>query len=200
MTKTNGYQITREEWLNAFTKRAAPFFEDAGYPIPDNVRMSVGFPSTGRRGKRIGECWSSSASKDEVFEIFIHPTLDESSRVAGVLTHELVHAAVGLDKKHGPVFKGCATALGLEGKMTATTEGPKFHEWAGPILDVLGPIPHGELDSMTTNRPPSDSKNRHIKCECGGCGLKFRMSRTSIESIEAMRCPNAFCDGEIQIS
>lgn len=191
--------MTREEWLNAFAKRAAPQFEEAGYPIPSNVRMSVGFPSTGRKGKRIGECWASSCSKDETFEIFIHPTLAESTRVAGVLTHELVHAAVGLDQKHGPVFKGCATKLGLEGKMTATTEGEAFHKWAGPILDVLGPIPHGELDSMGTGRAPSESRNRHIKCECA-CGVKFRMSRTTIEAMEGIRCPDTFCDGHIEVS
>jgi hypothetical protein len=191
--------MTREEWLVAFTKRAKPHFEEAGYQVPENIRMSVGFPSTGRKGKRIGECWSSSASKDEVHEIFIHPTLDDSSRVAGVLTHEIVHAVVGLDKKHGPVFKACATAMGLEGKMTATTEGPEFHKWAGPILDILGPIPHGQLNTMVTSRTPSESANRHIKCECS-CGVKFRMSRTTIESMEGIRCPDAYCDGEIKVS
>lgn len=191
--------MTREEWLNAFAKASIPHFEEKGYQVPGNIRMSVGFPSTGRKGKRIGECWSSQASKDEFHEIFIHPTLDDSSRVAGVLTHEIVHAVVGLDKKHGPVFKKCATAMGLEGKMTATTEGHEWHQWAGPIIDRLGPIPHGQLDSMVTNRAPSDSQNRHIKCECA-CGIKFRMSRSTIEGIDAMRCPDMACDGEIQIS
>lgn len=191
--------MTREEWLNAFAKRAIPQFTEKGYEVPDNIRMSVGFPSTGKKGKRIGECWSSVCSKDKFFEIFIHPSLDDSIRVAGVLTHEIVHAVVGLEAKHGAPFRNCATAMGLEGKMTATTEGPEFHKWAGPILDLLGPIPHGAMDVMQTPRTPSESANRHIKCECG-CGIKFRMSRSTIESIENIRCPDTACDGEIQIS
>ena len=200
MTKTNGYTMTREEWLNAFAKRAIPTFEELGYTVPSNIRMSVGFPSTGKKGKRIGECWSSVCSKDEFFEIFIHPVLDDSARVAGVLAHEMVHAIVGLEAKHGPEFKKCALGIGLEGKMTATTEGPEFHKWAGPILDVLGPIPHGSMDTMQTPRTPSESKNRQIKCECA-CGNIWRMSRKTIENIgERLRCPDSDCHEKVQAS
>ena len=87
---------------------------------------TIGFTSAGQRGKRIGECWSDLASADGAFEIFIVPGIDDAARIAGILTHELVHAAVGLKAGHGAVFAKAARALGLEGKMTATTEGPEW--------------------------------------------------------------------------
>lgn len=186
---------TREQWLNRFMVAARPKFKEIGHPIPDNVRLSVGFTSKGAKSKRIGECWSAISSKDNTFEIFVTPLLADSPRVAGVITHELVHAAVGLDKKHGAVFKKAATALGLEGKMTATTEGPKWDKWAKPILAKIGKIPHAELQ-FAENRAPSDSQNRHIKCECE-CGIVFRMSRTAIDEIETLRCPRPRCGGEV---
>ena len=65
----------RETWLNEFTRRARPMFKELGKPLPDNVRMAVGYTSAGRRGKRIGECWSDTCSKDGTFEIFITPAL-----------------------------------------------------------------------------------------------------------------------------
>jgi len=48
--------MNREEWLNLVADGMAPWFEDQGYPLP-RCRIAIGFPSTGKRGKRIGECW-----------------------------------------------------------------------------------------------------------------------------------------------
>lgn len=191
---------TREEWMNAFAKRCRPKFDEVGYPLPENIRFSIGFPSAGAKGKAIGECWTSTASKDGQFEIFVSPFMGDTSRIADIQVHEMVHAAVGLDKKHGPIFKKCATAVGLEGKMTATVAGPEFHKWAGPIIDKLGPIPHAELSGMTNGK--KQDKNRHIKCKCNECELIFRMSRKSIDSIDmelGLRCPNPTCDGMVEV-
>lgn len=185
---------TREQWLNRFAAAAKPMFKAIGHPIPQNVRLSVGFTSKGSKGKRIGECWSAVSSKDNTFEIFVTPMLADSERVAGVITHELIHAAVGLDKKHGKVFKKAALALGLEGKMTATTEGPDWNKWARPILKSIGKIPHAELQCVP--RAASESQNRHIKCECG-CGIVFRMARTTIDGLEVIRCPDPSCEDEV---
>jgi len=119
---------TREEWLQAFVAAARPQFEAATYALPGEIRVSIGFTSGGRRGKSIGECWSREASADRHFEIFLRPTLDSDSRIADVLTHELCHAAVGLENKHNATFKRCMKAVGLEGKATATTAGNAWHK------------------------------------------------------------------------
>ena len=190
----NSEHETREAWLNAFAREAAPHFEEAGFPLPPNVRISIGFPSAGAKGKAIGECWSSVASRDGHFEIFLKPTLETDSRIADVLTHELVHAAVGLEHKHDRVFKRCATALGLEGKMTATVAGDQWRAWAEPVLAKLGPMPGAPLANMTTGKKKQTT--RLIKCECDTCGFVFRATRQWI--LDAMRCPDPDCDGKVE--
>lgn len=187
---------TREQWLEAFAEASRPHFARVGYPLPRNVRVSVGFTSGGARGRAIGECWSSIASADGHFEIFLRPSLQRDSRIADVLTHELVHAAVGLEAKHGAKFKRCATALGLTGKMTATVAGDGWREWALPILAELGPMPGAPLAEMQSGRKKQTT--RLIKCECNACGFSFRTTRKHIDANPAgLRCPSHDCEGEM---
>ena len=76
-------------------------FENLGASLPAQLRIAIGFTSSGRRGRSIGECWDNQCSEDRHFEIFIRPDLCESKdllpmQVATILGHELVHAAVGV--------------------------------------------------------------------------------------------------------
>lgn len=136
---------SREDWLNAFIAAARPVFGSRGLILPEKIRVSIGF--TGARGKGVlAVCWHEGASEDGTREIFIHPGLSESSRIADILTHELAHTLFGPDEQHGRNFKAAVTALGLVGKATCTTGGPEWHVWAGPIVEALGPIPHSSLD------------------------------------------------------
>lgn len=186
---------TREEWLNAFIAASKAEFFVAGVELPKNVRASIGFTSVGLRGSRIGECWSDDASADGTFEIFIVPGIDDASRIAGILTHELVHAAVGLAAGHRGPFRKIAIALGLVGKMTATTEGEIWHKWADPILEKLGPLPHAKLTGSTSGRKKQNT--RLLKCECDKCGFVFRASAKWAFSSDELRCPDPSCDGSV---
>jgi hypothetical protein len=183
---------TREAWLNAFVDAARPHFEAAGSPIPLNVRVSIGFTSTGHKGSSIGECWSNEASDDNHYEIFISPTNQTDSRIADILTHELCHAALGMAAGHGKAFKALATGLGLEGKMTATTAGEGWYSWAAPILEHLGPMPYAAIkDGMT---PPRKKKKTYLlKVECDACGWLARV--TASHCHDGMACPLPDCDG-----
>jgi hypothetical protein len=62
-------------------------------------------------------------------------------QVAGILAHELIHASVGVEHGHKGPLRKMANALGLEGKMTATTEGEAFKRLLAPILEAVGPLP-----------------------------------------------------------
>src|SRR3954454_15256776 len=95
--KASNYHDTRESWLRAATTDLRPYFTAQGYPLPDKIRFAIGFPSTRRKGNRVGECWHASTSAYEHFEIFIRADLDEPEKVLGVLVHELVHAVVPID-------------------------------------------------------------------------------------------------------
>lgn len=186
---------TREAWLNAFTTAARPHFDRVGFPLPAEVRCSIGFPSRGARSKVIGECWSNAVSADGHFEIFLRPSLQsDASRIADVLTHELVHAAVGLEAKHGRLFAKCAKALGLEGKMTATVAGDAWREWAQPILEALGPMPGASLGDLAASSAPKKQTTRMLKLECPECSFSCRTTAKHIEAHDELMCPTG-CGG-----
>jgi hypothetical protein len=91
---------TREAWLNYVAQRMARMFERLGTPLPAQLRIAIGFTSSGRRSRHIGECWDNQCSEDRHFEIFIRPDLTVSKdlmpvQIVAILGHELVHAAVG---------------------------------------------------------------------------------------------------------
>ncbi len=188
---------TREDWLDAFTRDARPAFRKAGFPIPKKVRASVGFTSKGARSNRIGECWDHRASEDGAFEIFIDPKIGDASRIADIHTHELIHAAVGLECGHKGDFVACMKALGLVGKPTATVAGPEWHKWADPIIKKLGKLPHAALKAGGNGQKKQTT--RMIKCECESCGFIFRTSAAWIEQTEFMQCPNQMCGGMVNI-
>lgn len=189
---------TREEWLQAFAQAARPHFEAAGAPIPENVRISIGFSSKGQRSNRIGECWADVVSEDKHFEIFIVPALQsDSARIADILTHELIHAAVGIEAGHKAPFKRVAVALGLEGKMTATVAGDKWREWALPVLEKLGPMPGASLGGERLVAAPKKQTTRMLKVECPDCAFSFRTTRSHLDAHDELTCPTG-CGGILE--
>jgi hypothetical protein len=174
---------TREAWLMAFVTAAQAKFTEVGAPIPANIRASIGFSSKGARSNRIGECWSSCSSNDGVFEMFVVPTITSTRQIAGVLTHEIVHAAVGLEAGHGPKFRKIATAVGLVGKMTATTEGPLWDAWAEPILKKIGAYPAASLKPLGKSTAKPKQTTRMLKAECPACDFAFRTTRLHFEAV-----------------
>lgn len=134
---------TREGWLKAAAEALdEAFFKGGDWPLPERLQASCGFCKGSN--KAIGQCWSPEASKNQTTHIFVCPTRDEPLDVLATMLHELIHAAVGTDKKHGGPFKELAKGFGLAGRMTATycEEGSELHERLKPILERLGPYPH----------------------------------------------------------
>lgn len=192
-------ETTREGWMHAFTNAARSVFrERANIEIPGNVRMSVGFASKGRRSKTIGECYAPDASSDGSREIFIVPhRLDSDAEIAAVLTHELIHASFPFGEGHGRSFGKAARALGLVGKLTATTGGADWEAWAKPILDAIGPLPYAkmQLDGARAAGGAKAQTNRHLKHVCTECGLTVRL--TAAHTRPEMRCIDLHCDGDL---
>lgn len=182
----------REAWLNAMTDALKPMFEEADAPIPDNVRVTCGFPSLGGRpgAKQVlGECWPGDKSDDGHFEVFINPMRSISVDVAGTLVHELIHTAVGTKAGHRGPFRTVATALGLEGKMTATTTGPELLQKLRAIIDEIGEYPHAALNFL---KKPTQG-TRMLKITCNDCGYLVRTSRKWAD----MGMPTCCCGGEM---
>jgi hypothetical protein len=196
---------TREAWLNHVAARMLPIFEQLAAPLPARLRIGIGFTSSGRRSKRIGECWDNRCSEDGHFEIFIRPDLDEPKdllpmQVAAILGHELVHAAVGIAAGHGGEFRRVAKGIGLAGPMAATTAGPGFEKAMQPILQAAGPLPHGRLRLAGGARSHSARRNpqhpRRVKCACANCGYTIHTAGKWLALAGAPLCPN---HGRMQI-
>jgi hypothetical protein len=153
-----------------------PFFDAVGKPIPANVRVTCGFPSTAKRSGAIGECWADTASADKTFEVLISPVLDDPLRVFDVLVHELCHSTAGA-MNHAGNFQKVAALMHLEPSFgprgwKATNRGPEFIQTFGSIIDSLGAYPHAAL--TMSNRKVQTT--RMLKAVCPSCGYTVRLT------------------------
>ena len=166
---------TREEWLGALADEMRPMFDALGYPIPTNIRFTCGWPSkgAGSRNKTLGQCFPPEKSHDNTHEIIVGMSLSDPERVSDVRAHELTHAAVGVEAGHKGPFRTVAKAIGLEGKMTATTGGEAFKQSVAPMLAKVGDYPHATLDYSSIKK----QSTRMIKCVCMECGYTVRVAR-----------------------
>lgn len=166
------YYDFREAWLTAAIQEVTPHFANKGYPIPETVKVSCGWPVGSRGAKKIlGQCFAPAASKSGTTEIFVSPTIDAADKVIGVLVHELVHAAVGNEAGHGPAFKRAAETIGLTGKATECLPGGEFAEWLREtVLPMLGDYPHASVDFNQRKKQIT----RMIKLVCPQSGYTVR--------------------------
>ena len=187
--------MNREEYLIACVEELRPDFVRVGAELPTKIRASCGWPSKSGlaiKKKRIGEAWSATCSGDETFEVFISPVLQETVEVLATLVHELVHCAVGVEAKHGSAFRKVAKAIGLEGKMTATTAGPVLMERLKGIMEKIGKFPHAELKS--SNAAPKQT-TRLLKVKCVECECVVRITRKWLDDVGAPTCG---CGGKME--
>lgn len=186
----NKYDI-RESWLEAAVEKMKPHFKNVGYDVPA-IRVSCGWPSSGglaERKRTIGQCWAKEAASDGKCQIFISPWLENSGEIGVLptLVHEVVHAVVGIKEAHNKVFKKCALAVGLEGKMTSTHAGEALMKLCMEWTEALGEYPHAKLDPK--QRPTKKQTTRMVKMECDECGYVCRASRKWITEKGPVSCP-----------
>jgi hypothetical protein len=187
---------TRESWLRAATRGLTPYFASCGLTVPENIRFAIAFPSTGRNGARIGECWHSSTSDDGNYEIIIRADIADPVEVLGVLVHELIHAILPADAGHGKLYRDAAIKIGLEGKMRHAMPSQLLRPRLVELAESLGALPHAKLniDRGRDNRPadrPKKQRARLLKAECGGdgCGYTVRITAKWVDEIGAPLCP-----------
>jgi hypothetical protein len=193
--KTNLHD-SRESWLRAAANELSPYFESCALPLPQNIRFAIAFPSTGRQGRRIGECWHSSTSDDGNYEIIIRADIADPVEVLGVLVHELIHAVLPPDAGHGKVYRDAAIKIGLEGKMRHAMPSQLLRPRLAALAEGLGALPHARLniERGRDNRPadrPKKQRARLLKAECGdeGCGYTVRITAKWVDEIGAPVCP-----------
>lgn len=187
--------MNREEYLSLAALEMSPLFGTFGANW-EKIRITCGFPhknGVARRQKRIGECWPQEASNDLANEIMVSPIIDNAIEAMAVLAHELVHAAVGNEHGHKGPFRRLATAIGLEGKMTATSASEGLKSYLECVADKLGPYPHAALNPTIGAKKQT---TRMIKLECSDCGYIVRTSRKNIDELglPVCSCGNEFSE------
>jgi len=169
--------MNREAWLSECVNKLRPDFIQAGFELPEKIRVSCSWPSKSglaAKRRRVGEAWSAENSGDNSFEVFISPVLRVPVEVAATLVHELVHTAVSLAAKHRGPFVKCAKAVGLEGPMTATTAGEELRKRLEVLTAEIGEYPHAELKH--SNATPKQG-TRMLLLKCPECGYQVRTTK-----------------------
>ena len=190
---------TREAWLRAAANELRPYFERRGYELPEKIRYAIAFTSTGRKSKRVGECWHSAASNDASYEIFIRADLADPVTVLGVLVKELIHTVLPNDAGHGKLFKRAAISIGLEGPMRKAQPGVSLHDELVRISASLGPLPHASLHvdqtpltavALALDRPKKQ-RARMLKacCTADNCTFIVRVAAQPVKEIGPPHCP-----------
>jgi len=199
--------MNRETYLNNFIDTfALNLFEKKGYDlkaIRDNIKVTCSITT---RKKAIGQHFDPMASTGGFNEILISPFIQDSVKVLGVMVHELVHAVIGNENGHNHVFKRCATAVGLEGKMTATSES----EWLVSLLyDWIrenGEYPHKAMIKLDSQKKQT---TRLLKYVCTDTALNpdtnkleqgyfnVRVTQGVIDNFGEPICPCGGCEGSM---
>jgi hypothetical protein len=187
--------MNREEWLTQAVENCRPLFDKAGTSVPELVRVSCGWPSTGGLSKkrRLGECWHAAASSDGVKQIFVTPLLSESKAVLSVLVHELCHAALEDGVGHKGPFKKLGKNVGLIGPAKQMQAGPELENVFDKWLETVVPYPQGELRPKEKKKA---QKGRMLKIECPGNDnhVKAVILRGAHEAIQKL--PTCWCGRE----
>lgn len=184
--KTDSPQ-TREDWLMAMVEELRFEFIRAKHALPPSVGVSIGWTGAGAKTKKgrtvLGECWAPAASTANRCEIFLSPLHDDVVSVVATLIHELCHAAVGVDKRHGKAFGRCAKAMGLVGDLKATQAGPELERLILKLAGKVGPFPHARMDLSASESGDQEKKQgtRMLKVVCAACGYTVRTTAKWIE-------------------
>lgn len=155
---------TREEYLVAAVEELRPWFTKAKLDIPP-VKVSCGFPSKSPL-KNLGECWSAECTFDGTRHIFITPTHKDAAESLGTLAHELTHACLPDDAKHGPKFKDAMKAVGLEGKAIHAGPGPELQLFIEKIVEKLGDYPNPTLKPKMKSKKERAEGKKSFKLFC----------------------------------
>jgi len=169
--------MLREEWLMRAVVQLEPIFQKSGYQIPP-VKVSIGFPSTGAKGRHLGQCWGSKASEDGINQIFIAPNQADPVEVLDTLTHELVHAVDDCKSNHGEGFKKIATDVGLVGPMRSAGAGEHLKQDLIRIAQALGYFPHARL---LISRGTSRAGIKRPGAKCAKCGYEVVMLKKYLD-------------------
>lgn len=152
----------REEWL----MKAKDLLQKnifRSWEFPEGIKVSCGDLDK----KHLGCCFSKECSENQFTEIFISPSLKEETEVLGTLAHELIHAFLGNNKKHGKEFGKVAEEIGLLPPWRSTKESDRFKKDVSLFIEELGKYPHAKINRKTGSKQQPSPKSRMYVCKNG---------------------------------
>lgn len=177
---------SREDWLNKAGLLICNELIEAKTTLTTDRAIRISLAPM--RSKHLGACYPAIRSSDGANEILITIHCDDSLAVLAVLVHELIHAYDDCASKHRGAFRTAALAVGLEGKMTATTAGPGLTTLLNEYVELLGPIPHAALSHVQ-----KDKGRNNNKLICNDCGFQANLSaKWAYQIIAGFACPVCF--------
>lgn len=160
----------REEWLEAAVNVLRPMFLEKDLYVPENVKVSCGWPRPNADKNVLGTCFHSDCSKGHLREIFItplkgHNNVFDRGGVLAVLIHELCHACFDHDEKHGPNFARAAKDMGLEWRrITATVLSDSMISRLRSLFFDLGEYPQPGMVPIEKPKRPRVIRTHTLKC------------------------------------
>jgi len=158
----------RELWLIKATNILRTRWASMGVTVPDDVKVTCGFPGGGSPRRRIGECWPRGRSAANVNEVMISPVLDRPLDVLDVLGHELLHAADDCKSGHGAAFTANSKRVGYSGGKHSKIVTPEAVALVQVMLEKLGAYPHAKVELTAKKRNASHGLHK-LECGCGNC-------------------------------
>ena len=163
--------------------------------LGERCHISYGFPSRGAfsdAGYVAGEAWQQDGKE----AIFINPVMfkqDKLYSLCGTLIHELIHIKIGIEAKHGKMFRQEMVGAGLEGKPAKSIPS----ELLIMNLKLMGLPELPELNLQKVKREKKQT-TRLILLECD-CGRKLRGAKTTFEEgpIICGKCNSEFKEKEM---
>lgn len=188
--------IIRHNWIETALGSFRGHFQECGYTVPTNVRVSVGFVKSSTHPKALGQCFDKKASKDGFFELFISPIVGATGEVETdtkstvnileTIAHEMVHASVGIDQGHQGQFITCAAAVGFVRPWRYTPAGERMLTIINTIIGKQGLFPAGAI-----TLPRKKQGKSLIKCYCE-CNYVAYITMKNLEEHGTPICPNDF--------
>lgn len=186
---------TREAWLQTGIAHMRPMFDEIGFTLPADIRVSTGWTKNARKGA-IGWTWVTAAAEDKVSNVFISPEISDSIEVLAVLLHELCHVADDCQHGHTGDFKTMWKAHGFTGKATCSTPGEDLKDTLEALVCMMGDYPHARMltghlgnDGEILKGGGKTQTTRMIKVMCPADGYTVRMTRKWLDQLGTPTCP-----------
>lgn len=185
--------LNREAWLTAGIEVFRPMFVQIGFPLPDKIRVSIGWGTSGARQENaqiLGVTMARSCSADGVNEIYISPEDADTANMLETLLHELIHVADNCEHGHRGPFAEMATRLGFLGPMTTTPPSVDLRAELFVIAAELGEYPGAQITipSRVLSTPiPVGPNGKPVRWSSGPGTQTTRMIKVA--------CPHTECEG-----